>query len=406
MIRFINIKKFKGLINLEYNFGQSVRTNANILKFKPQENENYNLIYGKNAVGKTRFLSVVQYLKNILLSSTPEQIDADFEISLNSKEYIYNLKIQTSQDGIKYFELDYSLNNDSKKIINLITYKLTDTVPDLVVNDKKLPLEKTLSIIVNKNSSFLLNILKLSPDKADYDLIKKFGDLLFYNVRIKFEKQIQTQYLTWQEFFETPKININELITEDEVNARLKYANKLTTFIKEIDPEIEYFDFGSYTFEEEINEIKYYKQDDIKVKLSNGNIYNLNSQNISQGITRIISVLQDLIWVCQNDYRILIIDEFDPFLHDFLYLSLTRVIIDVLKENSQIITVSHNSVVLNELKRTQIIFMDEIGGVIKLFNPEAKDINFERSNIYKRYLNEEYIKNSIFDSDVEGLFNE
>lgn len=58
---FINIKNFKGLINLEYNFSQNIRTNANILKFKPQENENYNLIYGKNVVGKTQFFSAVQY---------------------------------------------------------------------------------------------------------------------------------------------------------------------------------------------------------------------------------------------------------------------------------------------------------------------------------------------------------
>ena len=278
--------------------------------------------------------------------------------SLSFKEYSTNLNKYQSKN--KLFEIDYlnkNLNNIIKPISSLSIIKKNN-------KNNLLDLIKLLAISETSNSSFIfnesfINLLNNIDEFNEFkDLLSRFKSFVIYNMHIFTLKDLSSITsndiipIFYKDNNKYNKLEIN-LFNENIIDISLKES--IIKYFKEIDLVINkiiplmhvdlidlgksILDNGNIGFKFEIisirNEIK------IPLKLE------------SDGIKKIITLISSLIDIYNNKYSILIVDEFDSGIFEYLLGELLKSI----KEDAKgiLLFTSHNLRAL-EIIKDSIIF--------------------------------------------------
>lgn len=386
MIDKIEIKNYKGISNLNINF------------------KNFNLLYGRNSIGKTRILSFIADFINFNKSNNLDgkiyftQLSEENDEKLN--KFILDLSIFDNK--IQKFKL--SSNYDQQKIV------------------KKLDFE-------NLKNSEQLNEFKYSPSKQNFikfitslDVNKQFVYSfvkLFIRLDLYLEQAENYAPISYNIDYTNKEIHINEELisnyvneetlkntfTEEEKEKYEKIINSLNYFISKID--INFLKISLVFDNIYENELYYLK--DVYYHLDTGLKISLRDPilktNISRGIRHFIKIMEKIINLILNESDILIIDEFDSYIHDDLYNKMISFLIRFVDQNlnKQVITITHNtsSMYFVDKKYIQIIDVNEENDII------AKQIKGsflnKNSNIEKLYRENIFSQDYINDSDFELL---
>ncbi len=321
--------------------------------------------------------------------------------SLSYKEYSFNLNKYLSK--VKLFDIDY-FNKDLNEIIkpisslSLIKKNNKNNLLELI---KLLALSEASSSSYIFNESFINLISNIDEFKEIKDSLLNFKSFLIYNMHIFTLKDLSsiTSNDTIPLFYKNnniyDKLNIN-LFNENIINISLK--DQVIKYFKEIDLGNSILDNGEIGFKFEVISIR----NDIKIPL----------KLESDGIKKIITLISSLIDIYNNKYSILIIDEFDSGIFEYLLGELLKSI----KEDSKgiLLFTSHNlraleiikdSIVFSStLKNNTYISYPRISKTENLRNQYLKKLSLDSSNEFGDHLDTYEISRSF--KKAGELFNE
>ncbi len=376
MIRYIKLKNYKSLVNIEIDLMKTKNKSKNLV-----------LIYGENGIGKSNLvnslftlietmntMSSVDILKQIIESSEYDKItdtvpQFDKLIKTNFKDIkriINDCKTIDSKDnmiieyGFMYNKKNgiYKIEMDNEKIIN---EKL-----EYVINKNQ-----TYYFDINKNNIRINN--KIFKDKKYYknflELIDKywgkhsFLSILSYEIQDKkkeyMDKKISKNLYNVLNFLKSLSIktnipsNINTISLEykeydlsflekGEISKKQeKLLNKNEYLINEIFTNL-YSDIKQVYYK------KTFEKEKIKYKLfTKKMIYNeikdIDFSLESTGTQRILELIPFIIDACNGNT--VIIDELDTGIHDLLVKNLLENVIKYIK--GQLIITTHNTMLIN-----------------------------------------------------------
>lgn len=385
MIKSVNIKNYKGLKNIDIKF-----------------NNNVSVFYGKNGIGKTRILSFVSsfkeflFGKNFLNTNICGKITFDnnssIEINVLDKELIKFSVIENNKEIIyiddngksNYFSLNDSdvFSTKDREVLKKYNHFKNTPYIDLLFEEFKNQDDK----ILNQIPSTIEKLLSIDV-KTENKLLNKFWEERI-KISAKRSKKDNEESLEFKFIQSTLK---------EEYNKYKKLEKKLSNVLNVIDSNI----------------VKYWVEKDLinmklnhKIELKNKIILDLFNPQVSKGIRHFFQIIIPLLEVVKSDNKILLIDEFDPYLHDFLYKSLISNLIDEIKDSSQIIFVSHNSNIINMLPLKNIYLVEENKDNVVVRNPNSKGSNTQTTNYEKQYREGKMLTKDIYDTDLMELFDE
>lgn len=386
MIKIIYINSFRGLKNIE------IKLNNNISVF-----------YGKNGIGKTRILNFITEFKKFIFGDDFLEVDISgsitfenndkIELSVYNKQLLKFVVISENKEvcyldengKVNLFEFKQSdvFSTNDRDIIKTYNHYMNTPYLKLYVENQKLMNADNINSIC-KPIMELLNIDIFTENKV-FDK--------FWQEKILIDAKVNIERLN----FESSEVKMYKKKMDKEFEKYQKLQKNLSKILNIID-----FNIKKYWVEkDEINfKIKH------KVLLDDGLVLDLFNNNVSNGIRHFFKIIIPIIDVVKNENKILLIDEFDPYLHDFLYKSLVSNIIDELKPSSQIIFVSHNSNIINILPLISIYFISAENEKIDVSNPKSQGSNSKTTNFEKQYHEGKLLTQEIYDSDLMELFDD
>lgn len=388
MIKRIEIYNYKGIENFKIDFC------------------NFNLLYGRNAVGKTRILNFIHDFLNFKNSSDVNG-KIIFTKIIDNKEYVFEYVLNIENKKVKtfYVKTNYKKTRLSKVI------DIEKKVNGDEINEFKFTPSK---------ETFIRYLLTLKDDKNIwFEIIVTFLNTIFYleqdedYVPVSYEVDHENNTISINDKYLSNFINNETLKNTYNFEAKQKLDKIIKTlnyFIAKID-----FNFKELKLNYEIiieddneNEQTYYLKNMIYV-LKNNLQFDLKNPilktNISRGIRHFIHIFENIIKLIINNEEILIIDEFDSYLHDELYNKIVNFLLDYVEENlnKQIITITHNtsSMYMLNKKYIKLIDIDENSNIV------AREIKGSflnnNSNIEKMYRDNIFTNPYIYDSDFAML---
>lgn len=428
IIRLLNlqIKKMKNVTNGKISFLNSKFKNN--LKLKTGDILG---IYGQNGSGKTTVIDSLEILKSILsgislekelvnlITFNEKSIELYFEFYVKFEdEYIVEYKIELS----KTENNDIEISNESiycSKYINeqwerkkeLVTISYDDNFITPKKNFKNLLIQdEMIEFLVNKGISKKSKIsLLFSDDNRKYftenkDLLNIIKALEYYgkvNLFVVTNEEIGLITLNVLLPLKVKRLNSsgnlpiridnneNIIINEEIYKDVEETISEINIVLKRIIPDLQ-IDLSK--LRRDITE----KETNIIADLHsirNGNPISFRYE--SEGIKRIVSILEVLIAVYHQPSVCLAIDELDSGIFEYLLGEILEVLSDEIK--GQLIFTSHNLRILEKINKDNIIFTT--------VNPDNRYIKF-KSVKPKNNLRDMYLREMIVQEQDEVLYEE
>lgn len=389
MITSINIVNYKGINDCEIKLLNNV-----------------SVFYGKNGVGKTRILKFIKDFQNYIISGPKNIENIEGSITFNKKIWVY-LKIEN-------FELvNFEVKKNSNEVISIDDngkVNFFNLISEDVYSSQNRNLIKEY-IKLLKTSPLNTFIMTIADDKSKHQ--KKLIDILpewislIASSNIITEVQMQDELLfnkikdNWKvkDIIKTKQNNQKEILWNEKKYIKFKsMETKFTKILSTIDSNIQKYFVEKDDEKIDINH---------KLMLTNGDIYSLYNENISHGVQHLFEIIIPIYDLLKSTNSTLIIDEFDPYLHDFLYYSLVSNILEEIDPTSQIIFVSHNSNIINMLPFKSIfIVQNELNSdKVIVENPNISR-NTKTTNVEKQYKEGKILRKEIYDSDFMEFWSD
>lgn len=383
MIKTLIINNYKGIENFKLDL------------------EKINLLYGRNSVGKTRILNFIFDFFNFSTSHLDGQV-----IFVDPKtKKIIDIYLKIKDKKISKFIIKSDYNKKKKvKILDLEQVSLSEPLNEFKYQPNK------------NNLINYIKSLKLESN-LDFEILKKYFEIEYY-----LEKDKDLLPINYNIDFNQKKISINEKEVEHYLNSEtkkntctyeekeniLKLQKYLNEFIKKIDNNfltLEYeFDNIIDDFKDE-NKLFYLKK--VNYKLKNNVKFDLKNQmqktNVSRGVRHFIYVFEKIVKLITSECNILIIDEFDSYIHDELYTKLIDFLVNFVEKNidKQVISITHNTSSMYNINRKYITIIDyNEQNELKALKIKGSFLN-TKSNIEKLYRENILSNQYIYDSDFE-----
>ena len=326
------------------------------------------LFVGENASGKTKILSSITFLLDLLFGNK--------EVDFMTNKSFYTDK--------KTYKLEYTFIQDNVEIVYLIEIGLNEIVSEKLIMDKKIILER-----LGNTAKFLLNEEKTFKDISNKLLFLRriYFDTNFYenNVLINwFNYMRKSVYINCYYrnviTYSGENLLVHEYLkdnTVDEINKfleKINYNQKIEYGTETSDP--------NHKFSVKSNNNKKF----ISFNKEGTDIY-VPEMFESTGNITLIELLPSFLHAINNDCMI-IIDEFSSGFHNELEECIVKYFFHY-SNNSQLFFTSHSTNLLNNslLRPDQIysVYFDSKNGTqIKRFSDEMPR---ESQNTEKMYLN-------------------
>lgn len=326
------------------------------------------LFVGENASGKTKILSSITFLLDLLFGNK--------EVDFMTNKSFYTDK--------KTYKLEYTYIQDNVEIVYLIEIGLNEIVSEKLIMDKKIILER-----LGNTAKFLLNEEKTFKDISNKLLFLRriYFDTNFYenNVLINWFNYMRKSvyincYYRSVITYSGENLLVHEYLkdnTVDEINKfleKINYNQKIEYGTETSDP--------NHKFSVKSNNNKKF----ISFNKEGTDIY-VPEMFESTGNITLIELLPSFLHAINNDCMI-IIDEFSSGFHNELEECIVKYFFHY-SNNSQLFFTSHSTNLLNNslLRPDQIysVYFDSKNGTqIKRFSDEMPR---ESQNTEKMYLN-------------------
>lgn len=426
----------------------SMRNIKNILSSTIIFKENVSGIYGQNGSGKTAVIDAISILKNVILSNDVSslnkfinvdgkemELNYSFVVGIDSLEYKINYSFSVARevrkdenDGnkdkeiaiIKKEKLDYNCDqNGDEKSINVNHESILFQILNEKNNSKKHIVEifesknKIIEAFMKRqsnNSSFLFSneimdcMLKDSTVYKVLMILKCFSiynlfiittqetgktslGKIVLNISNKHVAEENTNTITGKVLLD---LNYNFPVDEVTYNELLYAKDKINTVMENLVP----------GFKLEMKFVLAPSEEENK-KIYNVSLYSVRNEKLiplsmeSEGIKKLVSLSSALIALRNDESVIVVVDELDSGIFEYLLGSLVGVLSQ--ESKGQLIFTSHNLVLLEKLKKDCIIFSTS--------NPENRFIEFryvkENNNLRNCYL-----RALLLGGQKEKLYNE
>lgn len=442
MIRYINLKNYKSLVDLQVDF---MRT-----KTEPKQ---IILIYGENGIGKSNFATAFYTLNETMRTMTSienwKKIIEDIKETTNVDEKYKTFFEKNFKNNFKDIEMIIkdckTINSIGNMVIELgFKYNGKDGVYKIEMDDNEI-VSETLEYIINKNKTSFFNINKnniyinnnIFDDKNYFnefnELVDKywgkhsFFSILSYEIEDKKIGYVQSKISkalnnVW--FF------LKTICTKVQTGSHFEFGTIGTTHIK-----IKNFEKGTIPlkYENELNKIEIFLNEfftsvssDIKkvfyLKEKNENIikYKLIVKKLiynrlididfnleSTGNHKLLELIPYFVSVCEG--QTVIIDELDTGIHDLLVDNLLNNLLTYIK--GQLIITTHNTLLIeSNIKKENIYVFNVNRNAEKTLIPITSFTGRIHKNINprKKYLSGIYggvpiISTIDFDELIESL---
>ncbi|WP_156286235.1 AAA family ATPase [Oceanivirga salmonicida] len=421
MINKLNIKNYKNISNAEIEFKKNISG-----------------IYGPNGSGKTSVIEVVEIIKNYFLSIPFPQVKKDelkekliesfkigedtleIELEIESDKYIYLLILKIHKNEFNDFtvlneEILYKtkkarekfkrlikIENDSNQLkpkVFLFRYKSDcfDEIQKEILDLSGIKIQTLISKFNDLNSyTNLVCSSKYKIESDKYNELNKHWKNIFgvlKNIRIiglkeqaltNLELLIPLSINSYDIFGTIPianKNSINNKYSEKDFNlisATIKDINKLfPLFTKGASIQL---DSKMISNEDGVN---YYSIEIFVIR----NNQKIGIYNESTGTIKLFRMLSSLIYVLKNKKGILLVDELD--IHIFEYL--LSYILEMLKDEivGQMIFTAHNLFPMEKLEKNSIILANEEDGLVNYVYFKGKIS--PTTNLRLRYIKSQYL---------------
>ena len=330
-------------------------------------------IYGQNGSGKTTLIQCLDIIAHIISGNLK-----DFDIKMLDESNEAVIAIEIEQVGLKTirYEVTFKRSDDGFIIVKEALYNIIgDSLDNILTFDlysaeivkSKYPLNLSLDVLkIIKNlslkdkSSFLFN-------DNFIDTIKEIDVLMIYLVIMKnFAKNIKIYHNQSASLIKNNNIALPFLLKDKNTYTQhlfekhdyipIKYKDDYEVLVKQINLVVSVL-FPHLQLSTLQRDIRIGKdgQDEVRLELiveNNGKTFSI--QHESDGIKKLITIISYLIYVYNNESAIVVIDEIDAHIYEYLLGELIDLIATGAK--GQLIFTSHNLRVLEKLDDKKIIF--------------------------------------------------
>ena len=354
------IKEFDDINTFDTKFGKMLKST---------------LVYGANAGGKSNFIKAIDTMRDIVVTSM-----LDRSIIKQVEPFRFNT------DSIKepiIFEISFTI----KDVLYTYGFEILDNLINKEWLDKKLL--KKVTILERTSPNW--EDISLKGDLKDAESIKRYTrkDSLFISTASTFNIELADNILQWFSNIKIMDSDSSPTNTIDFIEANENCKERILDYLQKADIGIEDVDYEIKN--EELDEVSnlnvikafiedYEPNDKVKLKIakksfnikSKHNIYDESNNYVestlvsfakyeSEGTKKLFSLLGPIFDALDNG-SLLIIDEIDSKLHP----AIVRLIINMFntihinKKNAQLISTTHDVLLLNEdIRRDQIWFAEK-----------------------------------------------
>ena len=356
-------------------------------------------IYGQNGSGKTTLVECLDIIDSLIESDLSNK---SVKLSDSDKNGVINIIIE--QIGIKTisYSVEFKQVEDSFEIVKERIANIINGIEDEIITyDREIPnyikskyhlgLSNDVLTIINKISSKNKGSFLFNPNFLD--AIKDIDVIMVYLYSLRnFSLNLKIYHNTYSSLIRNNHITLPFLLNNNHVFEAvifdsdnyipIKYKTEYEKIIKHINYTINQL-FPNLTIEIIERDIRLGKDglDEIRLELiSNRDGKKFSIIHESDGIKKIITIITYLIYVYNNESAIVVVDEMDAHIYEYLLGELIEVICTGAK--GQLIFTSHNLRVLEKLNYENIVFTtnNKNNRFIKL-----KDID-SQSNLRDIYL--------------------
>lgn len=340
-----------------------------------------NILIGKNAAGKSNFISFLNKFLNLDLDHL-FQFNGNVKVknskSINEIDIKRSFRVIKSNDKIEK-KLSIEVNNKKISSVELLNKKYILPLITFTKNEgiQTYPfLNELVSFKTSKSDAFDTNLLDDFPYEGQPNFIVKFLLDLFHN--------LFKSYL-WGNGIESD-VNINIETIKSVINKVSEENEIVVKYLRNYTP-INNFRL-SPNFNVSENEQEVYVSNLIFEFKINGIWYNYN--DLSDGTKRLFHIISDLISLKSNEgrERIALIEEPELGIHPHQYFKLLQFLKQESK-NFQIIITTHSPQSLNildndELNRIVLVENKENKTVLRHLTNEEKEkaIAYKKDNMY------------------------
>lgn len=355
-----NIKEFDDINTFDTKYGKMLKST---------------LIYGANAGGKSNFIKAIDTMREIVVTSMLDR-------NVIKQVEPFRFRMDSIKEPIM-FEISFTIKD--------ILYTYGFEILDNVINKEWLHKKLLRTVTILERTSPNWEDITLRGDLKDAENIKRYTrkDSLFISTAATFNIELADDILSWfgnMEILEPDSSPANTIsFIEENENCKeriLKYLQKADIGIEDVDYEIKNEELDEVSH---LNVLKslirnYEPNDNIKLKIAKKsfniktkhNIYDESNNHIdsilvpfvkyeSEGTKKLFSLLGPIFDALDNG-GLLIIDEIDSKLHPAIVRLIINMFntINVNKKNAQLISTTHDVLLLNEdIRRDQIWFAEK-----------------------------------------------
>lgn len=355
-----NIKEFDDINTFDTKYGKMLKST---------------LIYGANAGGKSNFIKAIDTMREIVVTSMLDR-------NVIKQVEPFRFRMDSIKEPIM-FEISFTIKD--------ILYTYGFEILDNVINKEWLHKKLLRTVTILERTSPNWEDITLRGDLKDAENIKRYTrkDSLFISTAATFNIELADDILSWfgnMEILEPDSSPANTIsFIEENENCKeriLKYLQKADIGIEDVDYEIKNEELDEVSH---LNVLKslirnYEPNDNVKLKIAKKsfniktkhNIYDESNNHIdsilvpfvkyeSEGTKKLFSLLGPIFDALDNG-GLLIIDEIDSKLHPAIVRLIINMFntINVNKKNAQLISTTHDVLLLNEdIRRDQIWFAEK-----------------------------------------------
>lgn len=376
MIRYVNLKNYKSLVNLSVDFMQT--------KIKPK---NVVVIYGENGIGKSNFATSFYTLNETMQTmSSVEQLDRilefrDKEISNEKYNEFIERYIRDSLKNTDMIIKEYKTIASEENMVLEFGFRIKgkNGYYKIEYNNEEI-VSENLDYVLNKNQSYFVNITAKNKDinkniftdtnyyKEIKDLTDKYwGKHSFLSIishEVKDKKRNYVKNKLSKGFYEVfeylqsistkviggnhtefGRVGVRHNIPKNFIKGTIsikdeEYLNKVEKFINYFFDKL-YADIKKVYYEKEIKNNKIYYNLMVRKKIY-GKIIDIGFEKESTGTMNLLELIPYFISACEG--QTVIIDELDKGIHDLLVDKILDNIIDYIK--GQLIITTHNTLLM------------------------------------------------------------
>ncbi len=442
MIRYVSLKNYKSLVDLQVDFMHT--------KTKPKK---IVLIYGENGIGKSNFATAFYTLNETMRTMSSieywKKIIEDINEAKNMDEKHKSMFEKNFRNNFKDIEMiikDCKTINSTDNMVMEFGFKCKgkDGIYRIEMNENEI-VSESLDYILNKNKTSFFNITKdknyinngIFKDKNYFDEFKELIDkywgkhsflsILSYEIEDKkngyVKKKISSSLFDVWFFLKTicTKVkggNHSEFGTIGSTHIKIRDFDRGKINLKyesELNKIEEFLNVFFTSISSDIKKVFYIKEKNEKFvkyklmvkKLIYNNFVDIDFSLESTGNQNLLELIPYFISVCEG--QIVIIDELDTGVHDLLVDNILNNLVEYIK--GQLIITTHNTMLIeSDIKKENIYVFNVNRNAEKMLVPITNFTGRIHKNINprKKYLSGVYggvpiVSTIDFDELIENL---